>query len=173
MKASRWVAPLSFALFAALLFLHFSDEGPLVGKPAPDFTLPIALGDGAELGDRVRLPDLRGQFVVLDFWASWCPPCRESVPLLNEVARKLADSGVRVLGVNAEGLGAARAAEVATRWGFAYPVLYDDTAATQLAYGITALPSLFLIDREGVVRRSYAGSPSAAELVRAVRALDE
>lgn len=173
MKASRWVAPISIALFAVLLFLHFRDEGPLVGQPAPDFTLPIARGDGAEKGDRVRLSDLRGQFVVLDFWASWCPPCRESVPILNQAARELEGSGVRVLGINAEGLGAARTAAVAARWGFAYPVLYDEAAAAQLAYGITALPSVFLIDREGVVRRSYAGSPTVAELVRAIRALDE
>jgi thiol-disulfide isomerase/thioredoxin len=160
------------AVFALLLFLHLRDDGPLVGELAPDFTLPLAYGEGADSGDRVRLADTRGSFVVLDFWASWCGPCRESVPTLNRVARELATSGVRVLGINSESHGPARAALVADRWGVAYPVLYDGSAATQLAYSVTALPTLYLVDREGVVRRAYAGAPSAERLIRDIRELD-
>lgn len=171
MKGSRWLTPLLFAVFALLLFLRFRDEGKLVGEPAPDFTLALAHGEGAAGGDRVRLSDLRGSIVVLDFWASWCPPCRESIPHLNRVASELASAGVEVIGINSEGHGAARTALVARRWGIGYRVLQDESAAVQRAYGVDALPSVFVVDREGVVRRSYAGSPTADQLIRTLRDL--
>jgi cytochrome c biogenesis protein CcmG, thiol:disulfide interchange protein DsbE len=172
MKSSRWVSALVVVLFALLLFMRFRDEGPLVGEPAPEFALPLVFGEGAEQGDRLRVADLRGTFVVLDFWASWCGPCRQSVPILNRVARELASQGVRVYGINAEPHGPNRAALVAHHWGVAYPVLYDGTASTQLAYSVKALPTLYLIDRKGIVRRSYAGSPSAEQLIAKIRELD-
>ena len=171
-KPSRLVSLLVVALFAALLFAKFRNDGPLTGKPAPDFALPLVAGEGAEPGDRVRLSDLRGQFLVLDFWASWCGPCKHSVPILNDVAAMLADRGVRVYGINAEGMPAARVKHVATQWAMRYPVLHDPTAEAQLAYEVSALPTLVLVDREGVVRRTYAGSPSAAQLVAEIRELD-
>jgi cytochrome c biogenesis protein CcmG, thiol:disulfide interchange protein DsbE len=171
MKGSRWLSPLLAALFALLLYLHFRNGGKLVGELAPDFTLPLAHGEGAEGGDRLRLSDLRGSIVVLDFWASWCPPCRESIPHLNRVASELAGSNVHVLGINAEGHGAQRTAMVARRWGIGYRVLQDESAAVQRAYGVDALPSVFVVDREGIVRRSYAGSPTAEQLIRTLREL--
>ena len=172
MKASRWTSVLVAGLFGLLVYLHARDQGPLIDEPAPPFALPIVHGEGASSGDRMRLEDLRGSFVVLDFWASWCGPCRESIPILNRVARELASSGVRVVGVNAEGHGPERAGLVADRWGIAYPVLYDATAAVQNAYEVRALPSLFLVDRKGIVRRAYAGSPGAEQLIREIRELD-
>jgi cytochrome c biogenesis protein CcmG, thiol:disulfide interchange protein DsbE len=171
MKASSWASALVVVMFFGLMLLKLRQPDPWVGKPAPDFTLAVAHGEGAAQGDRVRLSDLKGQLVVLDFWASWCEPCRQSVPILNQVARTLAAEGVRVYGVNAEGFKPETLARVAARWQFAYPVLTDPTAQTQLAYDVEALPTLYLIDKQGIVQKTHAGSPSAERLIEEVREL--
>jgi thiol-disulfide isomerase/thioredoxin len=172
MKPSRWAQLLVSVLFVVLVYKHLKDEGPWVGKPAPDFSLPLVFGEGAELGDRLRLSDLKGQFVVLDFWASWCEPCRQAVPLLDQVAKELGPKGVRVLGINSEGLKPQSLAAVAARWGFAYPVLHDVTAETMAGYDIRVLPTLFLVDRKGIVRRTHGGSPTAERIMAEIRELD-
>jgi thiol-disulfide isomerase/thioredoxin len=171
MKASSWASALVVLMFIGLMVLKLRHPDPWVGKKAPDFTLAVAYGEGAAQGDRVRLSDLKGQRVVLDFWASWCEPCRQSVPILNQVASTLAAEGVRVYGVNAEGYKPEGLARVAARWQFGYPVLTDPTAQTQLAYDVEALPTLYLIDKEGVVQKTHAGSPSAERLIEEVREL--
>jgi thiol-disulfide isomerase/thioredoxin len=170
-KPSGWVSLLVVLMFVGLMLLKLQKPSPWVGKPAPDFTLAVVHGEGAAEGDRVRLSDLKGQLVVLDFWASWCEPCRQSVPILNQAAKTLAAEGVRVYGVNAEGLKPETLGRIAARWQFAYPVLTDPTAQTQLAYDVEALPTLYLIDKQGVVQKTHAGSPSAERLIEEVREL--
>jgi len=170
-KASSWASWLVVLLLGAWAVQKLRDRGPWVGKKAPDFTLSLVHGPGASDGDRVRLSDLKGKRVVLDFWASWCEPCRQSVPLLNQAARELEAEGVVFYGINAEGLKPETLRRVTQRWDFAYPVLHDPTAQTQIAYDVEALPTLFVIDKEGIVQKTHAGSPSAKRLVEEVREL--
>lgn len=134
---------------------------PLEGQSAPDFTLPVV--DAAGAGERVRLSDQRGKVVVLDFWASWCGPCRHSVPLLNGAAKRFGDK-LAVYGVNSEQIGLGSLAFVAAHWGIEYPVLIDPALQAQMAYAVQAFPTVVVIDRQGTVRKVYRGEPTQAAL---------
>ena len=125
---------------------------PLVGRDAPAFALP-RVEDGAEL----RLGDLRGRIVIVNFWASWCVPCREEVPALDAVWRRHRDAGVTVVGVNIQDRpGAIREFLAATRP--SYPNVIDATGATSIAYGIYGVPETFVIDRDGRIRVRHVGA---------------
>jgi len=119
----------------------------------------------------VSLPDLRGKVVLLDFWASFCPPCRASVPVLNALAEELGPRGLVLYGVNAEALPPGQVAAVAARWGFAYPSLGDAEQALRLAYDIDAFPSLLLFDREGALRSVHVGLPDRSALASQITSL--
>jgi thiol-disulfide isomerase/thioredoxin len=152
----------------AWVFSHRFDHGALVDKPAPDFALAVAAGEGAEQGDRLRLSDLKGKVVVLDFWASWCGPCQASVPDLSALANQYGDRGVRFLGINGESLPAPFYPQIASAWGFAYPLLRDPQNAVHRSYQVQAFPSLFVIDRTQTVRYAVAGVPPKSRVEREI-----
>jgi peroxiredoxin len=119
------------------------------GQPAPDFTLSAL--DGAP----VRLADYRGQTVLINFWASWCLPCREEMPLLNE-----AHSGGRlvVIGVNALNLDEERdARDFVAEMGVSFPIAFDADGAVQRAYSVRGLPTSFVVGPDGVVQSLQIG----------------
>ncbi len=107
---------------------------------APDFTLESLTGE------MVRLSEQRGTPVVVNFWATWCPPCVEEMPAL----QALADSGVKVFGINMrEDAEAVR--DFVTDLGITYPILLDPDDATVLAYSVLGLPQTVVIDANGVI----------------------
>lgn len=149
----------AWTLLAALLVAPAAALEP--GSPAPDCKLG-ALGSA----DRSDLGHLRGQVVYVDFWASWCAPCAEAFPLLNELQHDLGPRGLQVIGVSVdEEPAAARAFLAEHRADFA--VASDAEAECQQAYDVDVLPSGYLIDRQGRVRHVYRGqSPAHASDVR-------
>lgn len=118
--------------------------------PAPDFSLP------ARDGGSLRLSDLRGQVVMINFWATWCGPCRQEMPLLQQIHARYEPLGFVMLGVNVEPDSA-----VAQQWlqgvPVTFPILFDQQNAVSAQYGIQGMPSSVLIDREGRVRHVHRG----------------
>ncbi len=142
--------------------------GAIDGGPAPEVTAQIVAGDGT--GDRVTLSSLRGQVVMLDFWASWCPPCRESLPIVSAVATR--HPGLVTYAVNVEAdqpVSRVVAAHRALHIGV--PTLLDADYSAQSAFSVEALPTLVLIDREGNVRHYSTGVPDERELDAEIEAL--
>ncbi|HEY8491185.1 MAG TPA: TlpA disulfide reductase family protein [Dehalococcoidia bacterium] len=129
----------------------------LVGQRAPDFAL------ASPEGETVRLSDLRGRPVLVNFWATWCGPCLEEMPAIQRVYDQHAGS-VAVVAVNfREGPGPA--AEFAGRLGLTFPVVLDRAGEVAARYGVPGLPSSYFIDAEGVVRAVHFG-PMDEETIR-------
>ncbi len=124
----------------------------------------LTLGDAApalrapELGQAAPwdLVSLRGKVIYVDFWATWCAPCRVSLPLLNALRQELAAQGFEVVGVNVEQDTAAVERAVKTQ-ALSYPVLHPVDAEVMQSWQVQAMPSALLIDRQGRVRRVYEG----------------
>lgn len=118
--------------------------------PAPDFELPGPDGAG------VKLSALRGKVVYLDFWASWCGPCRQSFPWMNELQARLGPRGLQVLGVNLDAKQAEAKrflADVPAR----FQLAFDEKGATPRLFGVKGMPTSVLIDREGRIAGIHAG----------------
>lgn len=133
----------------------------LVGKPAPDITLPVV--QNGDPGARMRLSDLKGHAVVLDFWATWCGPCTIQAPILDRIARRHQKRGLVVLGINVD-----EPAEVASGYaikkGLSYPIVLDDTHEASKLYNVSQLPSLIVVNKEGQVAAVLSGIVDEAAL---------
>jgi thiol-disulfide isomerase/thioredoxin len=135
-------------------------ESDLVGKPAPDFELPLLEGD------KFHLANARGQIVVLDFWATWCGPCMQSMPLVEEVASEFRDQGVKLIAVNLEET-ANQIKGTLDRHKLTPTVAMDRDGVVSAKYQVSAIPQTVIIDREGKVARLYIGGcPKLAEQLR-------
>jgi peroxiredoxin len=132
-----------------------------VGKAAPDFTLQDLAGRS------VNLRDLRGQVVVLDFWATWCGPCRIDMPRIEALYNELRDLGLQVFGVNGENAQVARAYVESN--GYTFPTLADPGMKVAQLYDVTALPTAVVIDTEGKVGAYLQGSGTKERLLQAIR----
>lgn len=118
--------------------------------PAPDFTLRSAAGPNLRLGEQ------RGQVVLLNFWASWCGPCRQEMPHLNRLYDKYRSAGFVLLGVNIDD-DVRTATGTAGKWGLKFPVLLDADKAVSKLYDLGSMPATVLIDRDGKVRFLHRG----------------
>src|SRR5215218_11222201 len=148
------------ALLLALLvwkLVHGSGKKAEVGGEAPNFTLNRIDEPG-----RLQLASLRGKVVVLNFWASWCYPCKQEAPALAAAAKRWAGHVV-VLGVDVnDAAGSAR--KFAEKYGLDYPLVHDNHNVTSPKYGLTGLPETFFIDRSGTLVAHAAGEVDAADI---------
>jgi peroxiredoxin len=132
----------------------------LTGAIAPNFALP------ATDGRTVELHSLRGNIVLVSFWATWCPPCRRELPMLELIHQKLADRGAIVLGVNTEDEATAR--QYVEGKGYSFKTLVDATGEVQKMYGVEAIPTLLVLDRHSKVIAHFVGTPEPQALVEAL-----
>ncbi|HLJ66085.1 MAG TPA: redoxin domain-containing protein [Chloroflexota bacterium] len=124
---------------------------PEVGHPAPDLTL------AALKGPSLTLSAFRGKVVLLNFWATWCPPCRRESPLLAQWYRQLKKRGFVVLGVSEQD-GAAAAAAFARSYHLSYPIALDGSGDLLATYNVSAMPTSFLIGRDGTIKAIKLGA---------------
>lgn len=136
-------------------------------RPAPGFSIPSLTEEGGVIAS----DSLKGRVVLLDFWATWCPPCRAELPFLNGLYGRLKDRGFAVVGMTVD-RGDPRQIGLATRrFGLDYPVGLAGPDVQRQFGGIRAVPTKFLLDREGRVRRFYEGMPPEDALEADVLAL--
>ncbi len=140
---------LAAALAAATLSAPVA-AGDLRGQPAPDFALRSLDGPN------VRLSELRGEVVLVNFWATWCGPCREEMPLLNQIYQRYHAVGFELLGVNIDDVGS-HATDMAHSLGVSFPVLFDEAKTVSKLYSVDTMPMTLLIGRDGTVRYLHQG----------------
>jgi cytochrome c biogenesis protein CcmG/thiol:disulfide interchange protein DsbE len=147
----------------------------LPGREAPTFALTVfAPGQSTlarPLGDTVRLGDLRGEVVVLNFWASWCLSCRDEHVVLSEAARHYANRPVRFVGVLYNDVPSAGTQWIAEMGGQTYPSVSDPGARTAIDYGLYGVPETFFVDAAGRVAYKHTGPVPSSVLIRVVDSL--
>ncbi|MBM4119507.1 MAG: TlpA disulfide reductase family protein [Nitrospira sp.] len=156
-KGNRLVVTLSaigvFAAVLGLVWMQSSKYEPLaVGKQAPDFAL-------VDLNDKsVKLSDLRGKVVFLNFWATWCKPCKEEMPSMQVLYKSFEKDGLVVLAVSIDRVTTTKDIPPFLKsMNLTFPVLVDSWGRTDMPYKRTGVPETFIIDREGVIREIVIG----------------
>ena len=164
---ARWIL-LALVALIGLLWIQTnrvqSAETPLgrgarVGFLAPDFTL-----EGMD-GQPMSLRDLQGKAVILNFWATWCPPCKEEMPALEKIYRDHREDGVVVLGVN-QMEARPQVQRFLEEYNLTFPVVLDIRGEVGRLYRVRAYPTTYFIDARGVIRDMVIGGPMSEALLR-------
>lgn len=145
-----------FIVAASLLYfyaiLRDQPQGKsLVGKPAPGFSV------GSEQGATVQLNDLRGKVILVHFWATWCAPCAEELPTMDDLVRHFPSDDFVLLAISVDEEGEKAVAEFRKKVSFQFPVYFDANQKVVDSYGTYKLPESYLVNRQGVVVRKMVG----------------
>lgn len=169
-----WIAIVVVAVVAGYYVLHHdgtveaASPAPALSPSAasgtaPAFTLPDLSGRG------VSLADFKGKVVVLDFWATWCPPCRKEIPDFITIQNEYGSKGVQVVGIALDEL--PKVQDFVRSNGMNYPVLMGNDAITALYGGIEGIPTTFIIDRNGKITERFEGYRPRQTFVDAIKPL--
>ncbi len=139
-----------FTLMLSLAFGSALSSAKEMNEPAPDFTLK------SRQGENLRLEDFRGQVVMLNFWASWCGPCRQEMPLMDAIYEQYKDLGFTVLAVNVDE-NREEAHRFLDKVPVSYPILYDPESEVSERYNVQAMPTTVMIGRDGNARFIHYG----------------
>ena len=138
------------SLFLSLLLSSVNVHALNVGDSAPDFTLKSLQGKN------LKLEEQRGQIILINFWASWCGPCRKEMPVLQSLHQKYQDLGVAVWGVNVEQENQA-GRDFLADLNLSFPIFFDQTNTISKTYQVEAMPTTVIVDRDGKVRYIFRG----------------
>jgi len=153
----RFIKQFIATLLTGILLTMPVTAGVMSGV-APDFTLK------SNTGKNIRLSELRGEVVLINFWASWCGPCRQEMPILDELHNQYKALGFTVLGVNVEE-DSHQARKLLKDMPVSFPVLFDDRSVVSKQYDVIAMPSTVLVDRNGNMRYLHKGYKPGLEEV--------
>jgi len=139
--------------------------GIRVGQRAPDFELQTL--DGV----KVKLSDFRGKKVLVNFWATWCPPCRVEMPVMQKFYAEHKDKDVVILSVNATKteLNTMIVQSFVDHWGLTFPVVLDADGQVGKTYQIAAYPATYTVDEHGIIRKKHQGAMDEEMLLKAIR----
>lgn len=160
-------AKLVALLFGILCILFVSTTGAeLVKGEAPNFTLKSLRGDNLKLSER------RGEVIMLSFWANWCDPCKQGMPVLNDIYLRYRDEGFTLFSINIE-KDPEKVRKELRSMGVSFPVLIDVTHKVSEKYEVEEMPSTYLIDRDGNLRYTHRGFPAGFDdvLTKQIREL--
>ncbi len=172
---------LAVAVFAAgFCFINSGNGSEAVAKPvndsrivqaadadsiyasAPDFALEDLEGNS------IKLSDLKGKVVFVNFWATWCPPCRREIPHFIELHEEFSDQGFEILGIAVDSREFDSVAPFVKKAGMNYPVMLDKKGVSQLYGGVSAIPTTFVVNRNGRIVSKIEGSRSKAEFKKLI-----
>jgi len=134
-------------------------------KPAPGWELQDLKGK------TIRSADFKGKVVILDFWATWCPPCRAEIPGFIELQKKYQVQGLAVVGVSVDQAGSGAVKSFAEKMGMNYPVVLADAKIADAFGGIAGIPATFIIDRAGRIVKQHLGFTEKAEIETEIKPL--
>ena len=139
-----------FGVFKCISFRRVSEDTNTDFRSAPDFTLLDIHGN------EKKLSDFKDKVIILDFWATWCPPCRMEIPHFIDLYNEYKDEGLEVIGVALD-RNVERVGPFAEEIGINYTVLLGNRDVTDLYGGIMSIPTTFILDRDGKIRKKYIG----------------
>ncbi len=166
-KQRSWLYTGIFLVIVLILFIvnnsgNEPKEGPLPPNyttttaypPAPDFTLPSVNGK------KITLSDYRGKVVIIDFWATWCPPCRRGIPYLISLKSEYGSKGLEIIGISLDAITRGTQAQVIPfikNYGINYPIVTGNMDIVQRFGGIRSIPTTFIVSKDGKILARYTG----------------
>lgn len=167
MQSGSLIMPRRFLLiFIAVMIVagcSRGDSGEGLSGGAPDFTLP------AVDGSMVKMSDYSGKVILVDFWATWCPPCQEMIPILSKLHKEYSDKGLVILGVSLDQDGLGVLGRFVHEKMIPYKVVMGDKKISNAFGGVSSIPTLYMVDREGRLVRKLTGAHTYGDLEEQVK----
>jgi peroxiredoxin len=162
MKISKWIYLICAAalILGGWKYLHAGDTGTAASWELKDVD-----------GKTVKLSDFKGKVVILDFWATWCPPCRAEIPSFVELQDKYKDKGLQIIGISVDQDGAKVLKPFIEQNKINYPIILADEKVQSDYGGIEGIPTTFIIDKEGKISAKHVGLTQKAEFEKEIEPL--